>query len=188
MDERVRWGTNKVILGVGLELVISCEEQIFLGPFFPVSIHTKLHALHKTSPAVKCLHVKAAGKQDSCERETGWRQERLLASPRLIKSNSADHLFAQTTTLINYVQLSRSFCNILQRACRKTFLQTVHGRWDKMSLSHSSVQLWSGLLTHVHKSICVKRKTGLILAEPHRCGHEKLIFFGCQLESWSWYW
>ena len=102
-----------------------------------------------------------------------------------ISPNSADHLFA-TTTLINYVQLSGTFCNILPR---KTFLQTVHGRWDrrcsKMSqVSHFSlIQVCpSGFLTHVHKSTSVKRKTGLILAEPSvwTCG--KLIFFGCLLQ------
>ena len=98
------------------------------------------------------------------ERLPGASSRSLLASPRLIKSNSPDHLFAQTThqlcpTLHDFLQHSTA-------SMQKTFLQTVHGRWDKMSLSHSSVQLCSGFLTHGPKSICVKRKTGLILAEP----------------------
>ena len=171
----------KSILGVGLELAISHEEQI--------SIPTKLHALQENNPrsiaSMKMFACQAVARM-WCEKwETAWRQQRLLASPRLIESDSAatDHLFAQPCSSI----MSNSLGLFATCSCGKTFLQTVHGDmrqallWNVPGFAYFRKTTWpSGFLTHVHKSTWVKRKTGLILAEPWAQN-----FFRCQLEIWS---
>ena len=139
------------------------------GSLFPVSIQTKLHALHKTLPAVgvlwKCLHVEAA--------ELMWFYKRDCLAPRASLGVASSDIcwppFCPLHTHQLCPTLQLTFCNILPLARRtklfcKLSMDDETGVSLKCPLSHISKQLWSGYLTHVHKSTCVKRKTGLIVA------------------------
>ena len=189
---------NKAILDVWLKLVISQEEQIFQFPHYPFPQNYTLctkqskqyHFYEKVCMSSSSTHVVVREGRDCLAP---------AASPG-VASSDIIQLYCWPPFCPNHHhhhahQLCPTLCDFLQHFLPgKTFLQTVHGRWDRRcsemsQVSHISanIQLWSsGFLTHVHKSTGMKRKTGLILDEPWvvwTC--PKLIFFGCQLENWS---
>ena len=150
-------------------------------------LRTKQSKLYHFSE--KGLHVKLYGKKlwHAClvwERiETAWRHQRLLASPRLI-SWILFHwnwpAFCQDL-LINYVKLFATFSH-----CGKLFCKlSIDNETGKCPFPHISDNFGrrTGFLSNMHKSTRLKRKTGLILAEPPLWTSPKLIFFAAPIEK-----
>ena len=109
---------NKAILDVWLKLVISQEEQIFQFPHYPFPQNYTLctkqskqyHFYEKVCMSSSSTHVVVREGRDCLAP---------AASPGVASSDIIRlycwPLFARTTTLINYVQLCATFCNIFSR-------------------------------------------------------------------------
>ena len=161
------------------------------GSLFPVSIQTKLHALHKTLPAVgvlwKCLHVEAAVLM--------WFYKRDCLAPRASLGVASSDIcwppFCPSSTLINYVQLfSWLFATFFRSHAEQNFFANCPWMMRQAFLWNVPFHIFPNnfgrVIWHMFTSQHAWKERLDLSWLSCGCGHEQLIFFGCQLEKWSW--
>ena len=122
---------NKAIPTVWSELVISCEEQIFLGPF------PRIHSHKTTRLAQNTPSCGSSMKMFACRGSSAHvvLQERLPGAESVSWRRLVWYLLTTFLPPPHSSIMSNSPADFLQhssaRTQNKTFLQTVHGWWDR---------------------------------------------------------